>query len=331
MTASVSTSLVDKKRREAKALSIGFRLVIGLILFDLVVRNRSEAYRDWWDFYVVWEVAAILFTIVVTITYWHKYFSRGEESAYASVLQGDRKKIGVFLLILASAAALIVAGLLAVCIARGKHSEDFAFEAMLLLETGCLAIGVLCLIASELMIVKAAPIAKAKVDEEIGTQQQLLAALTDDATKATVQRTLDELLKRRADFSDIMDDISKVLAFSDAPIGAAFCVIFLLVGAHWLGWTGADNHLLSPFIAGAVALQLLYSNFAFYIEANGAFPQWAIRMFPTLDSLTPMLERRIEGTSESRADNAATQIEPKSDAVGLANTQPNRNARLQSE
>ena len=308
MSESVSESLVEKKKREARWLSIGFRLVIGFITIDLIARNISAAYRSWWDFYVVWEVAAILFTIVVTLVYWQKYFSRGEETAYASVLQGDRKKIGVFLLIIASAATLITAGLIAVCIALCKHSDEFALEWMLLLEVGCLAIGVLCLIVSELVIVKAAPFAKSDVDKKITDRQTLLDTQYDGSAKTAIQKELNELLKKRADFDDIMDDISKVLAFSDAPIGAAFCVIFLLVLAHRLGWTGADSHLLPPFIAGAVALQLLYSNFAFYIEANGAFPRWATWAIPTLNSVTPMLQKSY-GAPTALPDNSPAQVD----------------------
>lgn len=289
-----STAVIEKKKREARGLAIGFVVVLGLVTLDLIARNIgpwTAWYRSFWDFYVIWQAASIGFTIVVTPLYWRKYIRRREETAYADVLlTADNRKVYVAALIFGSALSLIAAGLLAICIALGQDRTTFALELMLVFEAGCLALGVLLLVVAELMIVKAAPDAKQKADDEIVKKEQLLATQTNPESKAQVQRELDEWRRKRADYDDISDDIGKVLAFSDAPIAAAFFMIFLIVLANAFGLTGAESKLLPPFIAGAVALQLLYSNFVFYIEANGAFPKWARAVVPGLDELTPMIE-----------------------------------------
>lgn len=309
-----SAAIIEKKRKEARWLAIGFCFVLGIVTLDLIVRNIGPwrvVYRSWWDFYVVWEAASIAFTIVVTPLYWRKYIRRREATAYADVLlSADNQKVHVAVLIFLSAVLLIVAGLVAFCIAINQSRPTFAFEWMLLTEAGCLALGVLCLVIAELIIVKATPHAKQKADEEIVKKERLLSAQTDAISRSLVQHELDEWRKKRADYDDIFDDIGKVLAFSDAPIGAAFFVIFLLVLAHSFGWTGAEDRLLPPFIAGAVALQLLYSNFVFYIEANGAFPKWIRALAPGFNEVTPMIQGQRR-TQNPQFTNQSLSIEPK--------------------
>lgn len=283
----------DRKKGEAHYLAFGFYVVSGLISLDLIIRNVGPwqvSYRALWGFYVVWELASILFTIVITVFYWRKYISRGDKTAYADLLPSDNKKFHVFGLILLSAVSLIIAGLVAVYIALNGRSQKFPVDELLVVEALCLTLGVFLVVIAEIMIIKAAPLAKARVTEDITRKEALLSTQTDQSSKDMIQQELEALKKKRADYDDISDDIAKALSFSDVPIGAAFFGILALVLAHEFGWTGADSYLLPPFIAGAVALQLLYSNFVFYVEANGAFPKWVRTAFPTLNNLTPMIQ-----------------------------------------
>jgi hypothetical protein len=238
MTTSLSTAVINSKKNEARWLAKGFYFVSAVVIIDLVLRSIDPweiGYRNWWDFYVVWEFASIAFTIVVTWVYWHKYINHGDSTAYADVLEHDHKKFHVFGLVIASAVLLIVAGLVAVGIAVGKRSKDFPIYELLAGEAGCLTFGVLCLVVAETMIIKAVPVAKQKADGRIAWLKSVLADLPADASgKNDTQQELDALEKKRADYDDILDDIAKALSFSDAPIGAAFLGIFLLVLAHLL-------------------------------------------------------------------------------------------------
>lgn len=286
-------ALRDKKKREAHLLAVGFLIVLGIVILDLIARNVwKDQYGSCWHFYVVWQVSAIAFTIVLTIVHWLKYINRGRGSAYTDVLATDNRKFHVGGLILLSAIALIIAGAIAICIGLYGDVEGFALEEMLIAEVGCLALGVVCIVWAELKVVEAVPKAKAKADEKIAELECVLENLTDtDAIKST-RTDLSNWKQKRSDYDDIFDDVAKFLAFSDAPIAVAFSVILLVVFSYWLGWPDADANMLPPFIAGAVALQLLYSNFVFYIEANGAFPKWIIRIAPGFNEVTPMIQGR---------------------------------------
>lgn len=284
-------ALRDKKKREAQLLAVGFFLVLGVVILDLVARNVwKDQYGSRWNFYIVWQASAITFTIVLTIFHWLKYINRGTGSAYTDVLATDNRKFHVGGLIFLSALALIIAGLIAIYIGLYEDVEGFALEKMLIAEVGCLTLGVVFIVWAELKVVKAVPEAKAKADKTIAELEHVLSNLNEpDAIKST-QTELSNWKQKRSDYDDILDDVGKFLAFSDAPIAVAFSVILLVVFSYWLGWSDADVNMLPPFIAGAVALQLLYSNFVFYIEANGAFPKWIIRIAPGFNEVTPMIQ-----------------------------------------
>ena len=223
---------------------------------------------------------------------------------------GTHQKFYLGLMVLGSAVSLIIAGLLAFCIARSQYRETFNLEAMLVFEAACLVFGVIFLVAAELMVVSSAPKALMKVEEEVAEQRDLLADQTTPNSKEIVQKNLSKCLNRAANFKDIMDDIGKVLAFSDAPLAIAFSVIFILVFVNALGWMGDGSALFPPFIAGAVAFQLLYSNFVFYLEANGAFPELARKIIPKLDLLTPMIQGYSTSVDSRQARTANSAVEP---------------------
>lgn len=307
MDTTVSPAVNVRKAKEARWLKRSFYGVLGIILFDLFLRNSAPLFdsiwpgiykKPFWDFYVAWEFASIASTFIVTIVYWSKYVRHDDDNiAYTDVFQHDDKKILTWLLVPLSALALIFAAISAVVVAW--HKESSAAQVIwLVIEAAFLCVGVFCLVIAEKKIIEAAPKAIDAVQQSIDKQQRLLTLEAATEIKDGLKEELDKLNRKRADYIDIRDDIAKAFSFSDAPIGAAFFLIFLLALVHLFGWTGAEVKLLSPFIAGAVALQLLYSNFVFYIEANGAFPSWARRIWPILNDLTPMIQGRLNGSPD---------------------------------
>ncbi len=306
----ISDALTTTKRHEARWLAWGFILVLATVIADLIARNTWDRYDQLWDFYVVWEASSITFTIILTIFCWFKYINRGEGAAYTDVLATVNKKIHVLLLIGGSAIALIAAGGLAIVIGLYKDNPKVPIDLFLAVEALCLTLGVVLLVFAELKVIVAVPLAKIEADNEIAELRIVLADLTDEAAMESIQRQLSRWKQKRADYDEILDDVGKFLAFSDAPIAVAFFVIFLVVCAHGLGWTLADSDVLPPFIAGAVALQLLYSNFVFYIEANGEFPKWIRAVAPGFNEVTPMIEgQRL--TQNPQVTDQSLSIEPK--------------------
>jgi len=289
MTNDPSPELERRKRQEALWLATGFKLVFVLFVIDLIARNIGP-WRPFWGFYVTWEAASILFAMIVTPMYWKKYISRGNQTAYSAVFETDNNRVvGLAVLVGFSMISLVVAGLLAIFIAYNQYDEAFNLEIMLVAETGCLVLGMLLLVFAEMMVISAVPKALAKAEEALIKQRNLLDNVNSNG-RETVLEELEMRERRVADYRDMIDDLGKVLAFSDAPITLAFGTIFFLVCAHALGMLGDGIGNIPPFIAGAVAFQLLYSNFVFYLEANGSFPEWARKKIPLLDSLTPMIQ-----------------------------------------
>jgi len=80
------------------------------------------------------------------------------------------------------------------------------------------------------------------------------------------------------------DNVSKYLCFSDVPIAIAMLVLAFAVTFHPSNEQVYQEAELRSFVAGAVALQLLYSNFVFWLEALadtgrgyqllGSLPSW---------------------------------------------------------
>lgn len=316
MVVTVSKAVSDRKAKEARALRFGFYAVLVIVILDLIYRNIApfiEEYvwpgvslKPFWDFYIAWEFASIASTLAVTIVYWFKYVKHDDDNiAYTDVFQHGDKIILTWLLVPLSAVALSFAAASAVVAACYKESSEVQII-WLVIEAFLLCVGVFCLIYAEKKIIEAAPKAIDMVQKNIDEKQRLLELDADTEIKFQMKEELDKLYRKRADYIDIRDDIAKAFSFSDVPIGAAFFLIFLLALVHWLGWTGAEVKLLSPFVAGAVTLQLLYSNFVFYIEANGAFPGWARRIWPILNELTPMIQGRLNGSPDPGSKSTGT-------------------------
>jgi hypothetical protein len=109
-----------------------------------------------------------------------------------------------------------------------------------------------------------------------------LKKIKDRLTGGTIS---EDDAKKISDILNNRDNVSKYLCFGDLPVAFAMLCLALFVACHDLWNPTCDEpqvqSQMRAFVAGAVALQLLYSNFVFWLEA-GADTDWGRRRFEKL-------------------------------------------------
>lgn len=198
------------------------------------------------SFWLLWELASIVVTIVVTIAFWVSCFMREDGH---SIFEGSSVRYGVFgaVLLFVFAVGFLTAG----WCAWSKMN--------LTLQAWMLVVGVLGTIGLELLAMASTFNALEKRQDELSVDR------LPKARRSKIAEEVRTILGNR-------DNVAKYLCFSDIPI--AFAILSLALMVTFQGSVGAryDEGQMRSFIAGAVAVQLLYSNFVFWLEALADYP-----------------------------------------------------------
>lgn len=227
-----------------------------LVGFDVTISGTAVSSVPFWK---VAEVSSIIVTLLVTVVFWGTYVTGSDEHTAVLETSGPKDSIlwGAWLLLFCI--SFIIAGVIALC-------------------EGNMIVQVLFLVVGVLTTVK---IGHKSMWTTFGSLKRCKTTLANstDATEQTAKarEVLDKIRAR--------DNISKFLCFSDIPIAFAMVVVFLLV-VLWTLVPHENEKEMRAFIAGAVALQLLYSNCVYWIEAWADTPKG--RKF--LNDLSPALE-----------------------------------------
>ena len=232
------------------------KLELDVTLWGVAVRSVP--------FWKVTEVSSILVTLIVTVAFWGSYIKGSD--GHTAILKGtdpdNTLRWTGWLLIFAFGFGM--AGYIA-CI-----------EGSIVLQIIFLVVGVLAAIQIGLKAMRTTFVSL----EECKIQLELRK---DEKERQTIAREVLDKLNAR-------DNISKFLCFSDIPIAFAMVVVFVLV-VCWAFIADSDEEM-RVFIAGAVALQLLYSNSVYWIEAFADTPKgrrWLDRRSPPCQTIKRML------------------------------------------
>jgi hypothetical protein len=187
--------------------------------------------------------------LIVTVVFWISCFIGEGENA---IFEGSRVRYGTFaaLLLILFFWSFAKAGSLA-------WNKESVLEQVILL-----VLGVLCTIALEVL-------AMASTYEALTTRKGLFERSSNNDEKLNIAREVRIILGNR-------DNVTKYLCFSDLPIAFAIVSLALMIVFHVGIDTGYDEKQMRAFIAGAIALQLLYSNVVFWLEALADYP-WGHR------------------------------------------------------
>lgn len=215
-------------------------------------------------FWLLWELASIAVTGVVTVAFWISCFMGKDGTA---LFEGSSSKYPAFGAILL---VVFAVGFLFAAVCAWQH---FSVTYQVL----WLALGVAATIGLESLAMASTCEALLK------RKQQLIDRSVRDKQKIASEVRI--ILGNR-------DNVTKYLCFSDVPIAFAILSIALGVLAHDVLNVPFREEEMRPLIAGAVAVQLLYSNFVFWLEAYAERPsgdELLDRLPPALRSVRQML------------------------------------------
>lgn len=199
------------------------------------------------SFWLIWELLSIVVTAVVTIIFWIMVFfgkGKGETTATGEAALDGAKGIQGFFATLALALFLIGfvgAGLTA-------YSKGHLPLQLLYLLTG-----VLGTVGLEIIILFG-------IHHRLGVEHQNFKKFRHKTHRHTCAKTVQSKVGER-------DNFIKYLCFSDIPIAIAFGVLTAFVGSYSVFEVSYSDNEMRGFIAGAVAMQLLYSNLVFWVES----------------------------------------------------------------
>jgi len=269
------TATADNTRRVSGAVAIRFwSLTVGLVavqlawvayvvltMYGIQVEDGTGKPLTFW---LLWEMASIAVTLVVTVAFWSSCFMGEGDTA---VFEGSSVQYAAFGVIL-----LLVfgGGFLGAAWCAWKYLS-------MTLQVMLLVVGVAGTIGLEAL-------AMASTHRALQTRQQLLLK-TATSNKGKIASEVRVILGNR-------DNVTKYLCFSDVPIAFAIGSIALVVIVHDFFRVPFEEEQMRSFIAGAVAVQLLYSNFVFWLEAFADHPKGHARLgrLPTsLRSIRHML------------------------------------------
>jgi hypothetical protein len=251
-------------------------------------------------FWKVTEVSSIVVTLVVSVAFWLTYVKGG--IGHTAILKGASpgESIAWFVCLAIFALAFGGAAIIA-CI-----------EGSIVGQISSLAVGALAAVLIGYIAMRTTFAALRESKKRL--------QLTEDVPER--QRIAREVL----DKIDARDNISKFLCFSDIPIAVAMVMVLLLV-ALWVNIADSGKEI-RIFIAGAVALQLLYSNSVYWIEAFADTPrgrEWLKHRSPPFQTVTRMLvpEELPDGMTEiERAEAQLKMLFPQDYRAGTLELKP---------
>ena len=240
-----------------------------LAMFGVTLFGTAVSSVPFWK---VAEVSSIVVTLVVTVAFWYTYIRGYGE--HTPVLQGSGPEDTVRWF-----------GWL------GLFALGFGLAGYIAWIEGNVVAQILCLVLGVLAAVQIGLKAMLTTFGSLKDCKKTLEQLTDKAERETKAREVLDKISAR-------DNISKFLCFSDIPIAFAMFMVFLLV-VFWVFIPDTEKEM-RVFIAGAVALQLLYSNSVYWIEAFADTPvgrRWLDRRSPPFQTVRRMLlpEERPDG------------------------------------
>lgn len=265
MTQPTASDSTAEKRKRSRWLIRSFAIVLIVLVVDLLIRifcksPLGKGYQPLFDFWVVWEVASIAVTAGVTFVYWRMYFAGGH--AYARVM---------------SPATIV----------QGSHAVSFG--SLLLIVAAIAALFETNLSVQMIFLVFG-------VSGPVYLEHSVLSAIPASLTSAKSKTGTDRLDAIR-DVMSVRDDMLKFMMFSDLPILIAFICILFYVVLNAVFPTGVRTEDLRPFVGGAVAIQLLYSNVVFLVENWTPPPGWHAKV-PWLAYLDEMTQPELEAPQE---------------------------------
>lgn len=196
-------------------------------------------------FWLLWEIASIAVTLAVTIGFWVSCFMR--EGGH-SIFEGSGVRYGA-----TGALLLLVFGF-----GFGMAGWCAWTKKSLTLQMFMLAVGVIGTIGLQLL-------AMASTFNALKARASILSERRSKEQKKMFAEQVRTIIGNR-------DNVAKFLCFSDLPIAFAILVLALMVTVHDSIGVLFDENQMRSFVAGAVAIQLLYSNFVFWLEALADYP-----------------------------------------------------------
>jgi len=197
--------------------------------------------------FLFWELASIGATLIVTVVFWGSCFL-GKEDGMA-FFDGSPARYPAF----------AVLCLIVFCNGFVRAAWCAWVRGSLTSQAWWLASGVIGTIAVEVL-------ALVSTVHPLRLRRKSLAQKLGSAEE---ERMASEV---RAIFGN-RDNIMKYLCFSDIPIAFAIGVLSFFVITHDSLGVTFDEDQMRSFMAGAVALQLLYSNFVFLLEGLADYPR----------------------------------------------------------
>lgn len=218
---------------------------LGFLLLSIAGVQFRDGVGQPLSFWLLWEMASIGVTVAVTIVFWISCFMREDDH---SIFEGSSVRYGASgaLLLLLFGIGFLVAG----WCAWEKKS--------LTLQVCMLALGVLGTIGLELL-------AMASTFDALKKRASSWTETKEAARKGAAWQVRTILGNR--------DNVAKFLCFSDVPIAFAILSLAAMVAIHDSLGVPFDETAMRSFVAGTVAIQLLYSNFVFWLEALADYPK----------------------------------------------------------
>lgn len=236
----------------SKGTSVRFMLLTGCFVLvalawivHAILTKFDVAFASSVPFWKVTEVSSIIVTLVVSVAFWITYIIGGP--GHTAILKGADP----FSPILWFVCLLIFA------IGFGVAAYIACTDRNIVVQIISLAMGALAAVQIGRVSMRTtfASLKKCKIQLEL---------IDDEQERKTIAREVVDKINAR-------DNISKFLCFSDIPIAFAMVMVSLLV-VLWTFILDSDKEM-RVFIAGAVALQLLYSNSVYWIEAFADTPR----------------------------------------------------------
>lgn len=220
-------------------------ILLALAIFPILNQygwTPPDGKGDPLSFWLLWELLSIIVTLAVTIAFWYSIFWGGSDGAAMDGAKGNSGFLGTIALL---------------CFMLG-----FGGAAYIAYFKGALAYQILCLFVGVVATVLLQFLALRGIHERLDSEHTKFREYSTD--QAEQKKKCAELVRHKL---GERDNLAKYLCFSDLPIAFAFFILVLFVwGYSGFGYI-EDENAMRTFVAGAVAVQLLYSNLVFWLES----------------------------------------------------------------
>ncbi|MCP5129174.1 MAG: hypothetical protein H6985_06285 [Pseudomonadales bacterium] len=247
-----------------------FTILAALFIFPVLIDcglAPKDGKGNTLTFWLLWELLSIVVTFAVTIAFWYSIFWGGSDGAAMDGAKGNSGFLGTIALLF--------------------FMFGFGGAAFIAYFKGALGYQVLCLFVGVAATVLLQILALRGIHERLGNEHQKFRGYGAD--QATQKKECAELVRHKL---GERDNLAKYLCFSDMPIAFAFFILVIFVWGYSAFGYIEDETVMRTFVAGAVAVQLLYSNLVFWLESYAQTDsgyQFLGRLPPSLHAIRAML------------------------------------------